>query len=73
MRVDPDDHCHESFSFVVGQEPRGHSWFEISCLFLFRATRGEVQTASHSLESQSAGADGWHLVSYPIWTSKRYE
>jgi hypothetical protein len=30
-----------------------------------RATRGKVQTGSCSVESQSTGADGWHLESYP--------
>src|SRR5450631_3248753 len=45
----------------------------ILCLVLFRATRGEVQTGSNSLESQSTGADGWHLESHSIWTSRRYE
>jgi hypothetical protein len=42
-------------------------------LFLFRATRGKDRTGSSSVESQSATADGRHLASYPIRTSKRYE
>ena len=34
---------------------------------------GKVQAGSHSLEGQSAEADGRHFDGYPIWTSKRYE
>ena len=41
--------------------------------FLFRATRGKGRTGSSSVECQPTGADGWHLASFPIRTSKRYE
>ena len=72
VRVDPDDDRHEFLlRGRLGTARALLVW--ISCSFLFRATRGEVQTGSHSLESQSAGADGRHLESYPVWTSKRYE
>jgi hypothetical protein len=45
----------------------------IWCTLLFRATRGKGRTGSSLLESQSTGAGGWHLASYPVRTSKRYE
>ena len=53
-----------SSSFVVGYDREGTPVW-ISCTFLFRATRGKVQPRSHSLESQSTGADGRHIVSQP--------
>jgi hypothetical protein len=56
---------------VIGDEPDVNP--RCKGPFLFRATRGKVQRRSCSLERQSAGADGRHFGSYPVWTSKRYE
>jgi hypothetical protein len=54
-------------AFVVGYEPRGIFCFDLVPVPL-RASGGEVQTGSLSLESQSPRADGGHLESYLVST-----
>ena len=70
--VDPDDHRHPLL--LRGRLGTARALLvRIWCTFLFRATRGKDRTGSPSLEGQSTRADGWHLASYPVRTSKRYE